>query len=554
MNPKYTIGLYIRVSTEEQAENPEGSIKNQEERLRGMIKLKNMETNFGEIIDVYIDRAKSGKDTNRPELQRLLHDIRTKKINLVMASELSRISRSMRDFSEIWELMKKSGCGFYSLRENFDTTTAAGEMVLYTLANLAQFERRQVSERVSANMNARAARGLYNGGSVPVGYRLNPDKPGTLEIDPKNSEVVKACFSAFRMEGTLSKAARWLNENKYSLPKKVQGGGMQQRLDFFTVDNLHHILTSKCYLGIRQFKENGEIKEVKALWEPIIDRDTFESVQQILKDNKSAKKPSTQTRYPYILTGLVRCDKCGDSLVGKSAHGKTQKIGYYEHGWATKRQSCLTQKIFKCDPHRVLAKVLESFVLKKIEELMTQKEFAYALVKEASEFHEKGSAKKQIERLKSNVYGYNSQLEAMAERLSQLPKNVSPKPIFIQMEKIEKLKEETETKIADYLKQGHSVDKPVELKEYELFLKHLRSLLLQNGDKELQNRIIKRIVKKIYVGPNYVKINFMVGELNISLGTDDIELLADKKESLEGESLEAQPFHFFLQVGVTFSP
>lgn len=152
MNPKYTIGLYIRVSTEEQAENPEGSIKNQEERLRGMIKLKNMETNFGEIIDVYIDRAKSGKDTNRPELQRLLHDIRTKKINLVMASELSRISRSMRDFSEIWELMKKSGCGFYSLRENFDTTTAAGEMVLYTLANLAQFERRQVSERVSAKI------------------------------------------------------------------------------------------------------------------------------------------------------------------------------------------------------------------------------------------------------------------------------------------------------------------------------------------------------------------------------------------------------------------
>ena len=71
-NTCHKVGFYIRVSTEEQAENPEGSIKNQEERLHSYLKLKNMEGSFGEVAGIYIDRAKSGKDTNRPELQRLL--------------------------------------------------------------------------------------------------------------------------------------------------------------------------------------------------------------------------------------------------------------------------------------------------------------------------------------------------------------------------------------------------------------------------------------------------------------------------------------------------
>jgi site-specific DNA recombinase len=151
LNPAgHRIALYIRVSTEEQAQNPEGSIKNQEERLRTMIKLKNMEGRFGEITNVFIDRAKSGKDTNRPQLQKLLLGIRKREIDLVMVSELSRISRSIRDFAAIWELMQQNSCGFYSLRENFDTTTAAGEMGFFTVANIAQFERRQISERVSA--------------------------------------------------------------------------------------------------------------------------------------------------------------------------------------------------------------------------------------------------------------------------------------------------------------------------------------------------------------------------------------------------------------------
>ena len=95
----YKIAFYIRVSTEEQAKNLEGSIKNQKERLFQTVKFKSLDQEFGEVVGVYIDRAKSGKDTNRPELQRMLLDIEGGRVNLVMASELSRISRSIKDFS-----------------------------------------------------------------------------------------------------------------------------------------------------------------------------------------------------------------------------------------------------------------------------------------------------------------------------------------------------------------------------------------------------------------------------------------------------------------------
>lgn len=283
-NKTTRVGLYVRVSTEEQALNPEGSIKNQEERLLQAVKLKTMEGHNVEVVKTYIDRAKSGKDTKRRELQKMLEDIRDQKLDLVMSSELSRISRNMKDFAEIWEMMKANGCGFQSLRENFDTTTAAGEMVLYTIANIAQFERRQVSERVSANINERSRRGLYNGGSVPVGYKLIENKPGFLDVEEDQAKIVTAAYKAFLKEESLSKAAKWLNHNNYRMKKYMQGGGDKARSGVFNVDNLHRMLTNKSYIAKKNYKEAGITKEATAVWKPIIDEVTFERVQKKLKE------------------------------------------------------------------------------------------------------------------------------------------------------------------------------------------------------------------------------------------------------------------------------
>ncbi|MCB9025994.1 MAG: recombinase family protein [Bdellovibrionaceae bacterium] len=515
-NQGFRIGCYIRVSTEEQAQNLEGSIKNQEERLKAHVKLKNMESHFGEIKEIFIDRAKSGKDTNRPELQKLLKAIRAKEIDLVLVTELSRISRSMKDFAEIWELMQKSNCGFQSLRENFDTTTAAGEMVLFSVANIAQFERRQVSERVSANINARAKRGLYNGGCVSFGYELIEGKPGYLKINKKKAKVVKKAFEMFLKEETLQKTAKWLNDNGYRLERIMSGGGRNMRLDFFTVDNLHHMLRNKIYIGVKTYKENGKECGAKAVWEPIVERRIFNKVQKILGQNKSRKKPHSNKRYPYLLTGISFCEKCGDHLSGKSAWGKAGKIGYYEHSWSTKRNSILTKKTFDCGgPRRFLARKLEELVVGEVEKLISQGSFAKELLIEAKKVHESCQGVKETERLKAEIYGFSSQLEALAERLSQLPKSVSATPIFKQMEKVELAKAKSEKQLEDLKRVGSNAsDPPIGIKSYSAFLSSLRQLV-KSGDPEIKAKIIKRLIHRIEVGEREVKVYFNVDESSL---------------------------------------
>ncbi len=285
----FKVGLYIRVSTEEQAQNPEGSIKSQEQRLRQYIEFKNMESDFGSVCEVFVDRAKSGKDTNRPQLQRMLQSIRKKEIDLVMVCELSRLSRSIRDFTDIWELMKAHGCGFLSLREQFDTTTAAGEMVLYTIANISQFERKQVSERVSANFLARAKRGLFNGGTVPFGYEMNPENKGYLLIVEEEAEVVTAAFDIYLEQGGLAKAALKLNELGHSFARTRKIGNKSNRIDQFTVDNLQGILRCQAYKVLRVYTENGTLKAVQACWPAIIEPEKFDRVQKILTNNFEAR-------------------------------------------------------------------------------------------------------------------------------------------------------------------------------------------------------------------------------------------------------------------------
>lgn len=506
----HKIGIYIRVSTEEQAQNEEGSIRNQEQRLRQQVEIKNMDSNFGEIVDVFIDRAKSGKDTNRPELQRMLAAIQNNEINFVMATELSRISRSIKDFSEIWELIQNHGCGFQSLRENFDSTSAAGEMVLFTVANIAQFERRQVSERVLHNMTARAKRGLYNGGVVPFGYQLIPGKPGYLEINKEHAQVVKSCFEAFLQKETLSRTAKHLNNTGLRLSRQMQGGGGFKRLKHFTVDNLHHILRNKAYAGIKVYKEKGIEKTAKAVWPPIIDENVFNRVQEILTKNHHAKKPSSPLRYPYLLTGICYCKSCGDHLSGKSAHGNGGKIPYYEHAWATKRNATLSKQFFKCkNPKRFSGKKLEALVQQEVLKLLTSQDFAKRLFNKTQQISEDNKDQKEMDRLKAKVQGLRGQLDTLAERLSELPKSVSAAPIFKQMEVIERQKEQTEALLAQLKANLSTSGKPAELKNFLLFTKRLKTLF-KNGSPEVKEKIIKRFIHKVEVDKEAVTLHYIV--------------------------------------------
>ena len=515
----YRICGYVRVSTEEQAESPEGSIKNQEERIRQAVRHKLEAGASVELVNIYVDAGLSAKDMKRPALQRMLNAVEKHEINLVVVTELSRLSRNTKDFCEMWEFFEAHGCEFFSLREHFDTTTAAGVLMLKSLANFAEFERRQTAERISASFKVRAERGLWNGGPVPFGYRPVGDKTGRLKVEEEEAKVVRAAFQAFLDNESLSTASKWLNDHNYKLSKKMVNGG-SHRVGHFLIDTLHHILTNKSYIGVRVFNTKEGKKESKALWDAIIDEVTFASVQSKLAKNHMRKKPHTKKRYPYTLTGIIFCGVCGDSLCGKSAHGKRKKYPFYEHAKVNKSQGTLTKQIYTCQPHRFPGEVVEQNVWKAVEELICNPSVAKEILVQAKREHSKVDFSQEEDRLKNKVYAIQGQLNALTERLSEIPTDVDATPIYNQMKKIGIMKKELEGKILTARRQGHEHELPAELSDYLEFLK----LLKGNGKIVLtpleRQKIIGMLVEKIELLPEGMKIHYFVGTSRIKKGPD----------------------------------
>jgi DNA invertase Pin-like site-specific DNA recombinase len=509
-NRNYKIGIYIRVSTEEQAENPEGSIKNQEQRLRESIIWRNRSSAFGELAGVYVDAGISAKDMNRPRLLEMLKDMKSGKINLIMVTELSRLSRNNRDFLSMWDSMREHKCSFMSLREDFDTTTAAGEMLLFQLINFAQFERKQTSERVTANILVRASRGLFNGGSIPLGYTKHPENKSSLAIDPPHAETIRMVFATYLKMGSLSSTARWLNENGFKAKAHHEGGGSRMRVGHFMVDNVQNILRNKAYIGIKVYTHKSEIKEVKAVWDAIVDDVTFKRANEMLTKNKSRLKPiKDESRYPYLLSGVTFCMTCGDFMPGKSATGRNEKVPYYEHSWATKRNSALTKKTFKCDPHRVPERVLGPLVWNEFLRLLQNDDFILSLREQVIKIHGENNSAKEYGKLKAKLYGLNSQLDALAERISILPKAVSPGPLFKQMEKIEGHKKEIEEQLLNTTEVDLD-QRLVPMETFAEFREIIKKSLSENPDANVRKMILQKFVRRVEVGTDSVKIYWNV--------------------------------------------
>lgn len=394
----YKIGLYIRVSTEEQALRTEGSLDSQMHRLTGYVDIKNMQqTNWGSTIEKYIDDGFSAKDTNRPALQRLLKDLRKGKINMILVTDLSRLSRSIRDFCGLLDLFKETKGQFLSLKEQFDTTTAAGEMMLFNMINLAQFERRQISERVSMNFHSRSMRGLRNGGTVPLGFKLDHKNKATLLIDDEEATYVKTIFDTYISEGSLYKAAAKLREMGIPSKSKSSRWSTTSTTEWSSPMVLG-TLRNFFYVGMREVnkrnkeKSKNELKShehyqlVKASWPAIIDETTFYVVQRTLDENSKNERTrlSSGKRRFYLLSGLLTCAECGRSMVGAAGHGRGDQVfQYYVH-------RPIEGKASKCRIKTIRADDLEETIVNHLARIVSEEGYFDNLEDKISEIQATG--------------------------------------------------------------------------------------------------------------------------------------------------------------------
>ena len=326
------VGLVVRVSTDIQASNPEGSLVTQLQRLRQQVAYKR--DTVGEPWEeaaVYELRGVSGKDSVRsPEFQRLFEDIETGRVNTIICTALSRLCRSLRDFLDLLEVLDEHGVEFCSLKEQFDTTTPHGRLIMTILMALAQFEREQTSERTRDAVVARTERGLWNGGRL-FGFDLDPDRKGYLIPNEAEAQGVTFLFETYLEVGSIRQALERLNRAGYRGKSFTSRRGKEHPGGEFTFSTVQQMLKNVAYIGKREIAGANGPSLVDAVWPGILDPDLYGRVQALMAANgQTGHNDSSKVSHIYVLSGgLTRCGRCGGTMQGRSGTGRLGKEYFY---------------------------------------------------------------------------------------------------------------------------------------------------------------------------------------------------------------------------------
>lgn len=286
------VGIYTRVSTQEQAS--EGySLGEQEDRLKAYCVARDWT-----VAEVYSDGGFSGANMNRPALQKLINDIKLKKIDTVVVYKLDRLSRSQKDtLNLIEDVFIKNDVNFLSMSENFDTSTPFGKAMIGILSVFAQLERETIRERMQLGAIARAKDGYFHGGGfIPIGYDYID---GELIINDYEAMQVREVYDLF-----LNKHYSICRIKKTMHEKYTHKYG-----DWSSESTVRSCLTTPLYYGM--IKYAGEFYEGKH--EPIVSKELFDKVQNRFKelDAKKVGRAKTPFKHTQLLGGLIWCQNCG---------------------------------------------------------------------------------------------------------------------------------------------------------------------------------------------------------------------------------------------------
>ena len=309
--------IYTRKSTAEGLDQSFNSLDAQREACAAYVKSQ-ASLGWKLIAKPYDDGGISGGTMDRPALQDLLEDIKAGRVDVVVVYKIDRLTRSLMDFARIVEVFDRHEVSFVSVTQQFNTTTSMGRLTLNVLLSFAQFEREVTSERIRDMIAASKKKGMWMGGPVPMGYRVEQKR---LVIEPTEADLVRQLFDLYLEIGSAPRLKERVDELGLITPKRLtrkgQSGGKP-----FSLGHLYWILSNPLYAG----DVHHQGKTWPGQHEPIIARDLWDAVQKKLHDNKIAAK--TGTRRKSLLTGLL-FDETGDRLSPSHAVRSGRRYRYY---------------------------------------------------------------------------------------------------------------------------------------------------------------------------------------------------------------------------------
>lgn len=302
MEGKITTGIYIRVSTEDQAKDG-FSIHAQREKLT-----KYAEANDWGIYDYYVDDGISGKNLeDRSEVCRLINDVKEGKVNNILIYKLDRLTRSVRDLIYLIELFEKNSCTFNSQTEKIDTSNAVGRMFVKIIGIFAEFERENLAERVSFGYEQKTREGNYTNTCGVYGYDYIVGKQ-KLIVNEKEKEIVNRIFDLYIDGNSYFKIARLFNEE--GIPTKR--GGHWARSTIKSIIN-NPLYIGKVRYGLQPKNKDKSFTVDGKNIEYIIDNEKWELANNII----TTRKKFCVRRYPSensYFFHTIKCGKCGGNI------------------------------------------------------------------------------------------------------------------------------------------------------------------------------------------------------------------------------------------------
>ena len=315
--------LYTRKSSDEGLDQAFNSLDAQREACAAYVKSQASE-GWKALPTFYDDGGYSGGSMERPALRRLLADIEAGRIDIIIVYKIDRLTRSLADFARMVEIFDQHGVSFVSVTQAFNTTTSMGRLTLNVLLSFAQFEREVTGERIRDKIAASKAKGMWMGGTLPLGY----DKPvagtRTLVANETEAALVRQIFALYLELGSVHALEQRLQSDGIVSKRHVSSTGRVTGGQPFSRGALFHLLRNRLYLGeIR----HGDTHH-PGLHPAIVDMELFDAVQGQLDGNARTRKSARETVACSALTGRI-FDADSHPMSPTFAYGKGGKLYRY---------------------------------------------------------------------------------------------------------------------------------------------------------------------------------------------------------------------------------
>ena len=340
----FFVAIYVRLSREDDKyqkcnkNNKSESIENQIKFLKAFVKAQGWN-----IVDIYIDDGYSGTNFNRPGFIRMKNDIESGKVNLVVTKDLSRLGREYIETGFYLEkYFPQKNIRYIAVNDGIDTfdQNNSNNDVTPFKSVLNDMYAKDISKKVRTALLTKAIDGDNIKSFMPYGYKKNLDYKGKMIIDTEVSDIVYLIFHMYKSGKTKKQICTYLDENNIETPLKYKErtsnyANPNKRTYLWSISTITKILRDRTYIGdlvqhkyyTISYKIKKSIKLDESQYiitennhEPIIDKDTFYIVQEML--DKQANEWNYTNRAPHLLKGLVFCSECGCRVTYNKNHGK----------------------------------------------------------------------------------------------------------------------------------------------------------------------------------------------------------------------------------------